>query len=236
MEINSLRDLKTYVNSIPDERLDDPVIVEKTEQFSTVITSAYEISEAMFVDEEGISALSSFEPFDEDDVIENYTVYPKGSVFFNCDNEEEDERWRVAEAAQQAQRDKNLIAQGNLMAQRPTGGISHFLHHIVEKRAIKGNFPDGNFKLDYKVPPYCETMSYTNRVFTIFTKSPEIYDRMTEPDIQEEELNKLAISDIHQNEYYNLSKVHVAFERFGYTWLIKKFENEKDIILPEIKS
>lgn len=88
MKIANFKELKDYLNTRSDEELiQNPLGVQRCDEFYYDIPALWVLDEPYYQSEEGIEPVSVFEgdPTDPEDTIEQFTIYPKGYIFFDAD-------------------------------------------------------------------------------------------------------------------------------------------------------
>jgi len=87
MKIANFKELKDYLNTRSDEELlKNPLGVQRCDEFYYDIPQIWILSEDYYQSEEGIEPVSVFEgdPNDPEDTIDQFTIYPKGYIFFDA--------------------------------------------------------------------------------------------------------------------------------------------------------
>ena len=90
MKIASFKELKDYLNTRSDEDLQNiPLGVQRVDEWYYDIKSLWILEEDYYQSEEGIEPVSVFEgdPTDPENVVEQFTIYPKGYIFFDASDE-----------------------------------------------------------------------------------------------------------------------------------------------------
>jgi len=76
--------LKEFANTLNEDQLQMPVLAMGNER-GFKIQAAEELGEEMYIDDEGMNPLSVFEPFDEEDVLDNYPKVPANTPYLYFD-------------------------------------------------------------------------------------------------------------------------------------------------------
>lgn len=85
MKIETLKDLRDFLNTLNDDQLSEQAYVQSLDELGTQIKSAGVLEEDYYIDREGeFSALvSQFEPLDDDDKLDNYEKLEKGTPWLS---------------------------------------------------------------------------------------------------------------------------------------------------------
>ena len=94
MKIENFKELKDYLNTRDDsELIEIPLGVQRVDEWYYKIPSLWILEEPHYQSEEGIDPVSSFDgdPSDEEDVVEQFEIYPIGYIFFDASDVDDDE-------------------------------------------------------------------------------------------------------------------------------------------------
>lgn len=87
MKIANFKELKDYLNTRSDEELEkNPLGVQRVDEWYYDIPAIWVLDEDYYKSEEGIEPVSTFgETYDDpEDTVEQFTIYPKGYIFFDA--------------------------------------------------------------------------------------------------------------------------------------------------------
>ena len=81
MKISTLNDLKIFLNECNEWQLSQEALLYLVDKEAEPILTAMITEEDEYLTDEGYMAISSFEPEDDLDFIENYDIRPAGHVY-----------------------------------------------------------------------------------------------------------------------------------------------------------
>lgn len=81
MTIKTLANLKTLLNQLNDEQLSQEALLYLVDQGAEPIATGIITSEDEYLTDEGYCPVSTFEPEDDDDKLDNYEIRPAGYFY-----------------------------------------------------------------------------------------------------------------------------------------------------------
>ena len=81
MEIKTLKDLKEFVNSLNDEQLAQEAELSIVDSGAEQIASGVITTEDEYLTDEGFAPVSTFEPSDSEDTLDDYDIRKAGYVY-----------------------------------------------------------------------------------------------------------------------------------------------------------
>lgn len=81
MKIKTLKDLKEFLGTLNEDQLSQAAFLQGLDEPGSSIAEATITDEDEYLTDEGYAPISTFEPDDEDDKLEKYTIRKVGYVY-----------------------------------------------------------------------------------------------------------------------------------------------------------